>query len=222
MDKNKNGIKVITGRRDLLPVPIEAPDVSNLTEDSRSPPHTAGEPKGGCARGRSRARKRVVINMAKNGVLNALNELSRGGFCALNGKVLSCPGAMNASQVKLSRYVEETCNREFRRGLLLRADQRLARRDEAIGEWQYGVKEYHESKWMKADKLSLPKEGIAGTVSLLDALPEEVASKYATGEKILNHVTADEMRKVRNYMGSARRNTEKSSTSCKRKASLSL
>ncbi len=103
---------------------------------------------------------------------------------------------LTAAQSKLRSYVSWSCDREFRHGLLSRADQRVSR---SVDGHQSEYSKNCTTVWMSAGKLSLPEDGVAGTVDMLEVLPNELAELYKTPEKLLDGTPKP--KKIRPYMG---------------------
>ena len=174
-------------RRDVFPMPINELDGSTGV---------------GGPRVRARERKRRAVHDATQRALRSLNALARGQVADLSETSTLESKALNAGQSVVHRNVSESCDREFRRGLLLRADQWVSRKvNEQSGD--YIVKQYRETKWMVSSKLSLPEDGVAGTVEMLGALPGEIAALYATPGEMLKAQRPDkaELKQTRSYMG---------------------
>lgn len=202
-DKTFFGRKARPGRaRDLLPVPTEGFEGPDPTEGRVIPVCTYEQPRRN-SRGRRHERKQRAIQAAVQGALYALNEMSRGGFCNLHNDFMSRPGKASAGQDKVYELVVKTCNREFSRGLLRGADQWLGCSVKTSLNWQYGTKEQYEGKFMDATKLSLPEDGIAGTVSMVTSLPPILAEKYQQGSELVRDVPESELKRVRSFMGAS-------------------
>eukprot|EP00171_Calliarthron_tuberculosum_P002541 IDg2541t1 len=132
----------------------------NPAGSSKSGSHAAEgtEPRG--ARGRARQRRRKIVQESQVNALHQLDKLVQGQVSPIGNVKHESPPSHNVRTLACAT-VAESCNREFRRNLLLRADQWLDRRVMIdTSPLNYEVREHQTTLWMKAEKLSLPKGGV--------------------------------------------------------------
>ncbi len=79
------------------------------------------------------------------------------------------------AQSKLRSYVSWSRDREFRRSWLSPADQNVNRN---VDRYQSEYKTNCQIIWMSTEKLSLPMDVFAGTVDMLEVLPNELVHFY--------------------------------------------
>ncbi len=119
-------------------------------------------------------------------MISCLNALARGQVRDLNEATDTVSPRLKqkliVAQSKLRCYVTRSCDREFRHGLLLRADRVVKQGVEGhCGQYR----DEGNRLTLIARNVSLPNDGVAGTVEMLSVLPKSLAEMYPSPELVL-------------------------------------
>ena len=141
---------------------------------------------------RQRQRKKALINSLRCDMIGALNSLY--GVKGPGGDAEPPNRVQQSALQYLSKLGEEAC----RRGLA-RLEEASVMNDSET----YLRGDSDKSLWLEANKVSLPLNEVAGSVDMLELLPEAMKARYSSGQEIL--INEEEVPELRKPFKGARR-----------------